>query len=455
VEGIVVEGPAEVLNDRYELRGLIGRGGMAEVHRGFDRVLQRDVAVKMMHVALSQTRERHRFTAETQLLASLNDPHLVTLLDTGVDETGPAPRPWFVMELVAGPSLADILLDGPLDRAEAARVGAGIARALAHVHALGIVHRDVKPANVLLTPSGSAKLADFGVARAIGGHHSLTQTGYAVGTAAYLAPEQVTGEPVTVASDVYALGLVLLEALTGGRAYSGTPQEMGLARLHHSPTIPVSLGAPWTRLLAQMTALDPADRPEAAEVAERLRALDVGSDQAPAMEVIDADAAPTGQWASGAARSGVPVVIRAMVALVATLLVTATLAWAIHRPSDSLPTASAAGVSSEMKHTGSRSRSARNAQSLPSTSDTPAANAPTSAAVSVVHHTVRHRVHRAPTRHPRPSGRHRGHAPRPSHAAPHHAPHPPAHHPHPHPNGHGPHHPRPHKPHKPHKPHHG
>jgi serine/threonine protein kinase len=302
----VVEGACVALNGRYELRGLIGRGGMAEVHRGFDRVLSRDVAVKMMHSALAETAERHRFTAETRLLASLNDPHLVTLLDAGVDETGPAQRPWFVMELVTGPSLAHRLLDGPLDKPEAARVGAGVARALTHVHALDIVHRDVKPANVLLTPSGTAKLADFGVARAVNADHTLTQTGYAIGTAAYLAPEQITGEPVTGASDVYALGLVLFEALTGRRAYTGAPQEMALARLHHSPTFPVSLGARWTRLLAQMTAFNPADRPDAAELAERLTTLDARSDPALPMEVTGGDAAPISVCATGAARLSVP-----------------------------------------------------------------------------------------------------------------------------------------------------
>jgi eukaryotic-like serine/threonine-protein kinase len=259
-----------LLNGRYELHGLLGYGGMAEVHRGFDRVLRREVAVKIMHSALVETAERRRFTAETRLLARLNDSHLVTLLDAGVDEAGSAPRPWFVMELVTGPALSVRLLDGPLSPSQTARVGADVALGLAHAHALGVVHRDVKPANVLLTETGSAKLTDFGVARAIGDTHTLTGAGYTIGTAAYLSPEQVSGEPVTGAGDVYALGLVLLEALTGRRAYPGSPVESAFARLHHNPAIPVSLGPGWTRLLTQMTAFEPEHRPSAAEVATRL-----------------------------------------------------------------------------------------------------------------------------------------------------------------------------------------
>lgn len=262
-----------VLNDRYELRGLIGQGGMAEVYRGFDRVLDREVAVKLMRTALAEEVDQRRFASETRLLASLNHPHLVMLLDAGVDESAGPARPWLVMELVTGPTLARRLADGPLPAGEVAAVGAGLATALAHVHANGIVHRDVKPANVLLTATGAAKLADFGVARLTEEHSDLTGTGHAIGTAAYLAPEQVSGLPVTGATDVYALGLVLLEALTGQRTYAGTPTEAAFARLHRGPLIPVSLGAGWIHLLDAMTASDPRERPAAEQAAAQLAAM--------------------------------------------------------------------------------------------------------------------------------------------------------------------------------------
>ncbi len=277
---MIDEAPVAI-NDRYELRGLIGQGGMAEVHRGFDRTLRREVAVKIMHSALGGQVDRQRFASEAQLLASLNDPHLVTLLDAGVDESEDLACSWLVMELVKGPTLAQRLKGGPLTHGDAATVGAGIAQGLAHVHSLGVVHRDVKPANVLLTLTGTAKLADFGVARMMGDDHDLTQTGHTIGTAAYLAPEQVKGQPVTGASDVYALGLVLLEVLTGRRAYTGPPAEAALARLHRSPIVPVSLGARWTRLLTQMTAADPAARPTATDIAVRLSTLTTSSGPAP------------------------------------------------------------------------------------------------------------------------------------------------------------------------------
>ncbi|WP_183098203.1 serine/threonine-protein kinase, partial [Nocardioides pelophilus] len=284
-----------VLNDRYELHGLIGRGGMAEVYRGFDRLLSREVAVKVMLTALQSDVDRRRFESETQLLASLNDPHLVTLLDAGVDEAGGSPRPWLVMELVAGPTLASRLAEGPLPADQVAAVGADLASALAHVHASGIVHRDVKPANVLLTPTGGAKLADFGVARLMDEQSDLTLTGHTIGTAAYLAPEQVTGRPVSGASDVYALGLVLLEALTGQRTFVGTPTEAAIARIHRGPLIPVSLGAGWVQLLDAMTASDPAGRPGADQVAAQLAAVVGVPAGAPVAAPVDLD--PTGTMA--------------------------------------------------------------------------------------------------------------------------------------------------------------
>ena len=421
----------DAVGGRYELRELIGRGGMAVVHRGFDRVLHRDVAVKTMHSTLVGSSERQRFVAETRVMAGLNDPRLVTLLDAGVDGVDPGSRPWFVMELVRGPSLSSVLADGPLLPADAARVGAGVAAGLAHVHAAGVVHRDVKPANILLTPTGEPKLADFGVARAMGDDEGLTDTGQAIGTAAYLAPEQISGEPVTGASDVYALGLVLLEALTGQRAYPGTAQEAAFARLHHGPTIPVSLGAVWTHLLAQMTASDPAHRPAAAEVAARLADLEAETAVRPTggrqMALVPAEV-ETGGLAQ-IQRPRRSRALKAAALAVASVVVAGGLLWATYRSPGSSPVASAAATDLAPSATPSaarrvdRPRPARSS-TVAVLSSTPPSHAPTRHPHPLPGHHARHRHAHAATR-------------RPPHRARQH-PKPHEHwHPHEHPHGHG------------------
>ncbi|MDO9496581.1 MAG: serine/threonine-protein kinase, partial [Nocardioides sp.] len=179
-----------------------------------------------------------------------------------------------VMELVEGPTLSAHAQAGPVAPDEVASIGAQLADALAYAHAQGIVHRDVKPGNVLLGANGRVKLADFGIARLIGDTVRHTKTGTAIGTAAYLSPEQVLGEEITPAADVYSLGLVLLEVLTSERAFPGSPTESALARLNRDPDLPETLPEPWRRLLGAMTTRDPAARPGADAVARELRALD-------------------------------------------------------------------------------------------------------------------------------------------------------------------------------------
>ncbi|MFB9314002.1 serine/threonine-protein kinase [Nocardioides plantarum] len=258
---------------RYDLAEVLGRGGMADVRRARDSVLGREVAIKLLRT--TDELDRSRFDSEARLLALLSHENIVTVLDAGVDDG----RAWLALELIDGDTLADRYRLGPLDATSLAALGAQVAAALQHAHRHGIVHRDVKPSNVLVDGTDRARLTDFGIARLVDDRSALTMTGHAVGTAAYIAPEQVSGEPVTTASDVYALGLLLLEGLTGRREYPGPPVEAALARLQRSPLVPVSLPTGWPSLIAAMTARRPEDRPTADAVAQRLQAL--GSVRAP------------------------------------------------------------------------------------------------------------------------------------------------------------------------------
>ncbi|WP_139983706.1 serine/threonine-protein kinase [Nocardioides litoris] len=257
-----------LLHDRYELGELLGRGGLADVHAATDTRLGRRVAVKLLRDSAVDHTDRARFESEARTLAALSHPGLVTVLDAGLTET--ADRPFLVLELVTGPSLARALDHGPLPLGRVRPIGRAVAEALAHVHAAGVVHRDVKPGNVLLRTDGAVKLADFGIARIIGDLARHTRTGHAVGTAAYISPEQVRGAPVAGAADVYALGLTLLEALTGRREYPGHPAEAAFARLSRRPEVPADLPPAVRDLLLAMTELEPAHRPNAAAVAVAL-----------------------------------------------------------------------------------------------------------------------------------------------------------------------------------------
>jgi serine/threonine protein kinase len=257
-----------LLGDRYLLCEQIGRGGTAVVHRAWDRMLDRDVAVKMLDGQAMGGSARARFEDEGQTLARLSHPGLITLFDTGLDQG----RPYLVMELVRGQTLTARCRQDALAADEVTRIGTALAETLAYVHASGIVHRDVKPSNVLLGDDGRVRLADFGIARLLGSTVRHTDTGVTLGTATYLAPEQVRGEAVSSACDVYALGLVLLEALTGRPAYSGSLHEVALARLTSPPLIARDLPAHLRSLLRAVTATDPRARPTAEQVATALRA---------------------------------------------------------------------------------------------------------------------------------------------------------------------------------------
>ncbi len=199
------------------MRGILGRGGMAEVRDGWDTRLDRPVAVKLLHPAFSAAPDsRRRFEIEARAAAGLNHPHIVAVHDGGEH----AGTPYIVMERLSGRTLADELGQGPLPQDRVRAILDDVLAALTAAHSAGILHRDIKPANILFTPSGGVKVGDFGIAKSA--ETPATMTGQIVGTMAYLSPDRIAGRPATVADDLYAVGAVGYEALTGRQPF---PQE--------------------------------------------------------------------------------------------------------------------------------------------------------------------------------------------------------------------------------------
>jgi serine/threonine protein kinase len=250
----------QVLLGRYELGRLLGAGGMAEVYEGHDRLLARRVAVKILLAQYAHDPAfLARFRREAQAAASLSHPNIV-----GVYDTGSEADTWFiVMEYVDGRTLKDIIrAEGALYWARAAEVAADVAGALAVAHARGIVHRDVKPGNVMLTTEGKVKVMDFGIARA-SAVPSITQTSAVVGTAQYIAPEQAQGLEVDARSDVYALGCCLYEMVTGQVPFTGpTPVAIAYRHVREDPTPPRALNPDVPVPLEQVCLKAMAKRPE-------------------------------------------------------------------------------------------------------------------------------------------------------------------------------------------------
>ncbi|MER6224260.1 protein kinase [Streptomyces sp900105755] len=243
---------------------------MADVYEGVDTRLRRPVAVKVFRPGTDPQTE-DRLTAEAVLLAGLQHPGLVTVYDAGRHDD----RTYLVMQLIEGPTLRSLLACGALPERRVVDVGAALARVLAYVHRAGVVHRDIKPSNILLDAAGAPHLADFGIAR-LADATRHTEPDVLIGTAAYLAPEQVEGRRIGPAADVYALGLVLLECLKGELEYQGTPLEATVARLHRPPQVPAWLPAELAALLRAMTAQDPEARPDAEQCAQALASRHAG-----------------------------------------------------------------------------------------------------------------------------------------------------------------------------------
>ena len=270
-----ISGPAtgELLGGRYRLEECIGVGGMARVYRAEDTLLHRSVAIKMLQGPFSEPGGHERAEAETAALATLNHHSLVTLFDAHLSREDTS---YLVMEHVEGRTLRNLIAQGPLDLDELAAIAVDIAEGLHLAHAAGIVHRDIKPSNILLCESPlpghpwRAKVADFGIAYLLDSAR-MTNPGIVIGTIAYIAPEQAGGAPPAPPADVYAFGIMLLEAVTGKRPFAEAEGFGAVtARLVRSPEIPEELDETWKCLLRGMTASRPEDRPSALDIAATL-----------------------------------------------------------------------------------------------------------------------------------------------------------------------------------------
>jgi len=288
----------DLLGGRYRLQHALGRGGMAVVWQADDQRLGRPVAVKVLDPAgLGDASALAQFDREARTVAQLTHPNVVTVHDVGVDDG----VPYLVMELVTGRSLADLLSTGPLSVDESVRITHEVCAALTAAHAAGVVHRDVKPANILITTAGAVKVCDFGIAHPPhGARSSRTPVATATGTSEYMAPEQVAGRRIDHRADLYALGCVVYAMLTGHPPFQGdTPHQVGWQHLHDEPAsvgakrsgVPADLAG----LVDQLLAKDPAQRPiSAAQVSARLSNM-------------PAQRAPTGPGSTVADARGLPI----------------------------------------------------------------------------------------------------------------------------------------------------
>ena len=280
-----------MVNERYQLGEVIGTGGMSEVFAATDSLLGRDVAIKMLRPEMARDINfRERFRKEAQNSGRLNHPNIVAVYDTGEADDDGLAIPYIVMERVHGRTLRDLVReDGPLPPREAAEVLGPVADALQASHEAGIIHRDIKPANIMLTNTGQVKVMDFGIARALDDSTSaMTQTSAVIGTAQYLSPEQAQGKPADARSDIYALGCVMFESVTGRTPFEGeTPFAVAYQHVQEEPTPPSELLEPDSMspterlnldaLVLTSMAKDPSDRYQSAhEISEDLDRMRTG-----------------------------------------------------------------------------------------------------------------------------------------------------------------------------------
>lgn len=313
-----------LLGGRYQLGGLLGRGGMAEVHRARDLRLGRDVAVKQLRIDLATDPTfQARFRREAQAAAGLNHPNIVAVYDTGeeADPTTGVHVPYIVMELVEGHTLRELLRTGrQIQPEKALQFAMGVLDALNYSHKAGIVHRDIKPANVMLTSAGVVKVMDFGIARAVADTSAtMTQTAAVIGTAQYLSPEQARGETVDSRSDIYSAGCLLYELLVGRPPFQGdSPVSVAYQHVREQPVPPSSLDPMITpgmdAIVLKSLAKDPADRYQTAaamrsDIGRLLAGQDVTA-RAPRMPAaVPASAAATTLLVPPAAAAGVPTTV--------------------------------------------------------------------------------------------------------------------------------------------------
>ncbi|MCA1223673.1 protein kinase domain-containing protein [Streptomyces sp. 8L] len=281
------EAGASLAGGRYQLRDLLGQGGMASVYLAYDTALDRQVAVKTLHSELGREQSfRERFRREAQAVAKLSHPNIVSVFDTGEDELGGALMPYIVMEYVEGQPLgsvlqADIGQYGAMPAEKALKVTADVLAALDASHEMGLVHRDIKPGNVMVTRRGVVKVMDFGIARAMqSGVTSMTQTGMVVGTPQYLSPEQALGRSVDARSDLYSVGIMLFQLLTGRLPFDAeSPLAIAYAHVQEEPPVPSginrSVGRGADALVARALRKNPNERfPSAAAMRDEcLRVL--------------------------------------------------------------------------------------------------------------------------------------------------------------------------------------
>jgi serine/threonine-protein kinase len=278
---------------RYRLDAVIGRGGMSTVYKAFDTVLERPVAIKLMHREIATDSDQlERFRREARSVAQLNHPHVVSVIDAGEEPDEDEPElgtPYIVLEFVDGETLKGLIRrDGPLEIPQALAYSIEIARALGAAHERRIVHRDVKPHNVLIDPEGGAKITDFGIARSLS-EEGLTLAGRVLGTTDYVSPEQALGQPVTPQSDLYSLGIVLYEMLTGDVPFHGD-SPVAVAMKHVREEIP-DVQARRPELSAATAAV--VDRAVAKDLGERYP--DAATMAAALEEVLAVEAARSGQ----------------------------------------------------------------------------------------------------------------------------------------------------------------